>query len=469
MFEKIQRKLYDKSQIDFNDLLFTTKGLWILLIPIIIEQFLNALMGMVDSMMVSNVGSAAISAVSLVDSINVLVIQVFGAMATGATIICSQYIGKRDKEKANQAAQQVFLTMVTVSVAMMLGMVLLREPLLRMIFGEVEQDVMDHSMIYYFITVLSYPFIALFNSGASFYRASGESKFPMKVSVLSNILNVGGNALFIFVLDMGVAGAALSTLLSRGFCAIVLFYYLRKPKQVIVMREYFRIKPNFKLIGMILAIGIPAGIENGMFQFGKLAIQSTVSQLGTTAIAAQAITNILEVVNGMAGVGVGIGLMTVVGQCMGAGRKEEAKYYIVKLTVYAEAIIIASCLFTILITQPVIYLAGMEPESARMCWEMMIAITIVKPVAWVLAFVPAYGMRAAGDVKFCMIVSTVTMWTCRVAVSVYLCRFLKIGPMGVWIGMFMDWSIRSLIFAWRYKSNKWMHNHVIEEELALEA
>ena len=464
MLEKIRGKLYDDSKIDHNQLLFTTKGLWVLLVPIIIEQFLNALMGMVDSMMVSNVSSAAISAVSLVDSINVLVIQVFAAMATGGTIICSQYIGKKDEKRANQAARQVFLTMLTIASVMMVGLILFRQPLLQSVFGEVDEAVMNYSMTYFFITVLSYPFIALFNAGAAFYRASGHSKFPMQVSVFSNLLNVIGNALFIFGLDMGVAGAALATLLSRIICASILFYYLRKPKQVIVLRHYMRIKPHFKMIGMILAIGIPAGIENGMFQFGKLAIQSTVSQLGTTAIAAQAITNILEVVNGMAGVGVGIGLMTVVGQCMGAGRREEAKYYIVKLTIYAELIIIASCLFTILITKPVIWLAGMEAESARMCWEMMVAITIVKPIAWVIAFVPAYGMRAAGDVKFCMTVSTITMWTCRVAVSVYLCRFIGIGPIGVWIGMFMDWSIRSVIFAWRYKSNRWLANQVIKEE-----
>lgn len=311
------------------------------------------------------------------------------------------------------------------------------------------------------ITVLSYPFIALFNAGSAFYRAGGNSKFPMKIAVVSNLLNIIGNIILIFGFHMGVAGAALSTLISRIFCCMVVFYFLGKPKQPIVLNEYLKIRPDFPLIGMILSVGVPAGIENGMFQFGKLAIQSTVSTLGTAAIAAQAMTNILETVNGIAAIGIGIGLMTIVGQCMGAGRKEEAKYYIVKLTGYAEVAIILSCLFAMAITKPITYLAGMEAESAKLCFEMMIAITIVKPFVWVLSFIPAYGMRAAGDVKFSMIVSTLTMWLCRVALCVYLCKVWGFGPIAVWIGMFADWTIRGIIFSTRFFSGKWAEKQVI--------
>lgn len=205
---------------------------------------------------------------------------------------------------------------------------IIKQYLLYLILGQVEEAVMKDSLVYFLITVLSYPFLALFNVGAAFYRAGGNAKFPMKVSVISNITNICGNAFLIYAFKWGVGGAALSTLLSRVFSTVVIFYCLCKPGQVIVLRDYIKIRPDFPLIWKIMAIGIPAGIENGMFQFGKLAIQSTVSAMGTTAIAAQAMTNIMENVNGVAGIGVGIGLMTVVGQCMGAGRKEEAKYHI---------------------------------------------------------------------------------------------------------------------------------------------
>ncbi|MBU3803793.1 MAG: MATE family efflux transporter [Candidatus Cellulosilyticum pullistercoris] len=461
MLVALQSKLYDKSQIDESKRLFSNKDLKILLIPLIIEQLLNSFMGMTDTLMVSNVGSAAISAVSLVDSINNLVIQVFSAMAAGATIVCSQYLGRGDEKNCNQAARQVFLAMLVISSVLMIIGIGNREWLLNTIFGKVEADVMENAMSYFFITVLSYPFLALFSAGSAFYRASGNSKFPMKIAVVSNLLNIVGNTIFIFGLHMGVAGAALSTLLSRIFCTVVIFYFLHKPMQPIILKNYFQIRPDFPMIGKVLSIGIPAGIENGMFQFGKLAIQSTVSALGTVAIAAQAMTNILESVNGIVGVGIGIGLMTVVGQCMGAGRKEEAKYYIVKLTAYAEIGIFLSCLFVLAITKPITFLGGMEAESARMCFEMMIAITIVKPMTWALSFVPAYGMRAAGDVKFSMVVATLTMWLCRVALCVYLCKVWGFGPIAVWIGMFADWTIRSIIFTTRFLSGKWAEKQVV--------
>lgn len=455
------RKLYDHTIVKKEDLLFSNHDLLILLFPIVLEQLLNSFMGMADTMMVSNVGSAAISAISLVDSVNNLVIQIFAALTTGAAIICSQYIGRNDRKGANRAARQVFLAILAISVGVMIPCLIFRVPLLSFIFGKVTPEVMANSQIYFLITVLSYPFLALFDVGSAFFRAGGNSRFPMAVSVVSNLLNIMGNAILIFGFQMGVAGAALSTLLSRVFSMCVVFYALRRDRQQIVLRGYFSIRPDMPLIKKILAIGVPSGVENGMFQFGKLAIQSTVSAMGTVAIAAQAMTNILEMLNGIAGIGIGIGLMTVVGQCIGAGRKEEAKYYIVKLTAIAEAAIIISCLFVLAITKPVVWIAHMETASADMCFHMVIAITIVKPIVWVLSFIPAYGMRAAGDVKFSMILSMLTMWCMRVALCIYLSRVWGFGPMAVWIGMFADWTLRGIIFTWRFLSGKWLQKKVI--------
>lgn len=461
MLKALKNKCYDSTKIDWENILFTTKDLWKLMIPIIIEQMLNSLMGMADTMMVSNVGSVAMSAVSLVDSINMLVIQVFAALATGAAIICSHYMGQKDTEGAKKAAGQIFLTVIVISAAIMCFSLLCAKPLLRLIFGEVEPAVMESAIVYFMITAVSYPFIALFNAGAAFFRAEGNSKFPMKISVISNLINVAGNAILIFGFGMGVAGAAAATLISRIFCTIVIFYYLAKPGHAIVLNNYFQIRPDFTIIKKVLAIGIPAGVENGMFQFGKLAIQSSVSTLGTTAIAAQAMTNIFENVNGVGAVGVGIALMTVVGQAFGANRKEEGKYYIVKLTGYGELILLFFCLLTFAISKPVMYLAGMETESMRLCYEMLAAITVMKPLTWGLSFIPAYGFRAAGDIRFSMITATCTMWFCRVALAVFLIRVMNFGPMGVWIGMFADWTIRGIIFTIRFFSEKWMGKHII--------
>ena len=434
-----------------------------LLIPVVLEQLLNSIMGTADTMMVSNVGSAAISAVSLVDSINVLVIQAFSALAAGGAIICAQYIGQRNKEKANESARQVLFIITAISVAVSLICLVFQKPLLRLIFGSVEPAVMRASEIYFFYTALSFPFIAAYDSAASIFRAQDNTKGPMIISMISNVMNIAGNAVMIWGFHMGVAGAALSTLISRIFCAVVVIIQLRKEKegQEIVVRDYFEIRPDWSMIRRILGLGIPSGIENSMFQLGKLAIQSTVSTLGTTAIAAQAMTNILENLNGIAAIGVGVGLMTIVGQCLGAGRQDEAVYYIKKLCVIAEVIIIISCLGVFALTKPITILGGMEKESADMCFRMMMWITIVKPLVWIMAFIPGYGLRAAGDVKFSMITSCCTMWVCRFCLCVFLIRRLGFGPMGVWIGMFADWTVRSIIFTWRFHSRKWLQHKVI--------
>ena len=441
--------------------IFTNKMLRSLLVPVIFEQVLNSLMGTVDTMMVSNVGSAAISAVSLVDSINVLVIQAFSALAAGGAIICSQYIGQKNHEMANKSARQVLFIITAISAAVTALCLAFRMPLLQLIFGKVEADVMTASRTYFFYTALSFPFIALYDAGASIFRSQGNTRGPMVVSVISNVINIGGNAVLIWVFHMGVAGAAIATLASRVFCAVVVLWQLRLDRQTIVVKDYIQIRPDGKMISRILALGIPSGVENSMFQLGKLAIQSSVSTLGTVAIAAQAMTNILENLNGIAAIGVGIGLMTVVGQCLGAGRKDEAVYYIKKLCVLAEIIIIASCLLVFALTIPITKLGGMEPESARMCFHMVSWITIVKPLVWVMGFIPAYGLRAAGDVKFSMVTSCITMWAFRFCLCVYLIRFHGFGPMAVWIGMFTDWTIRGIIFGIRFHSHKWLNHKVV--------
>ena len=454
-------KLYDKKQINWGNILFDNRTLFWLLLPIVIEQFLNSLIGMADTMMVSTVGSEAISAVALVDAINNLVIQIFLAMASGATIICSQYIGSGNKKESSRAASQVVLTVLMISLSITLVCMIGGERLLRLIFGAVDDAVMKSALVYFIITSVSYPFLALYSAGTAFYRASGNSKFPTKVSIVSNVINVAGNALFIYSFKWGVAGAALATLLSRILCTVVIFYFLRKPKQTIVVKDYLKIRPDMPIILKIMAIGAPTGIENGMFQFGKLAVASTVSTMGTTVISAQAVADILEMVNGIFSNSVGIGLMTVVGLCIGARRIEEAKYYIVKLMGVAWVGVLVLCLLVFAVTKPVTWLSGMEPEAADMCFKMVTAMTIVKPLLWVGAFGIPYGLRAAGDVKFSMFVSVGSIWVCRVALCIFLVRVLCLEIMAVWIGIFVDWTVRAAIFTTRFVSGEWIRGDLV--------
>ncbi len=443
---------------------FSNREIWKLLLPLMVEQLLTSLMGMADTVMVSNVGSEAISAVSLVDSINILVIQAFSALSAGGAILCAQYIGNQDRERAAKAAEQAAFSITLLSVALTVFCLAFRQPLLRLIFGTVDPLVMENSNTYFFYTALSFPFIALYDVGSSIFRAQKNTRTPMAISVLSNLMNIGGNAFLIWGMHMGVAGAALATLLSRIFCGIMVILWLRKPCWEIRLLNFWKVRPEGSYIRKILWIGIPSGIENSMFQFGKLAIQSTVSTMGTIAIAAQAMTNILENLSGIAATGIGIGLMTIVGQCIGAGEDEEAAYYIKKLSWFSEIAIVISCLVVYAITRPITFLGGMEPESAKLCLELIGIITIVKPIAWVGSFIPAYGMRAAGDVRFSMALSCISMWAFRVTLCIYLTHTFHMGPIAVWIGMFTDWSVRSILYLYRFRSRRWLRHKLIERE-----
>ena len=428
--------------------MYTKEQLRRLLIPLMFEQVLTALMGSVDTIMVTNIGSAAISAVSLVDSLNILIINIFAAMATGGAIICAQYLGSNQKDKANQALKQLIFSVTLISLVITIPCILFRRPLLSLIFGSVEKNVMDNSLNYLFITALSYPFIALYNAGAASFRTSQNSRLPMAIAFGSNILNILGNIFFIFTLSLGVAGAALSTLLSRIISALIILILLN-------------IRPEIETITKILKIGIPTGIENGMFQFGKLVIQSTVSTMGTTAIAAQAMVAMLESFACQASIGIGLGMMTVVGKCVGSKEYEQAKHYTISLTRLAWMVCIIFCAIIMLFIQQITSLAGMEAESAKLAIRLTRIVFTYKMIFWTPSFLPGYGLRAAGDVKFSMITSTLSMWICRVVVTIFLVHQFQMGPLAVWIGMGADWTIRSFIFLARFKSNKWLEHKVI--------
>ncbi len=445
-----------------NDLMFSNRDLRKLLVPLIIEQVLTSLMGIVDTMMVSNIGSASMSGVSLVDSINKLVIFLFTAMATGGAIICAQYLGHRDREGADRAARQVLLSTTALSLLVMLLCLALRKALLRLIFGSVEPAVMEAAETYFLITAFSYPFLAVFNSTSAVYRASGNTRLPMVISVCGNLLNIAGNAFLMFGLRLGVAGAALATVVSYAFTASAMLAALHRPDPPVRIGRLRDLRPEPKMILRVLSIGLPTGVENGMFQLGKLMVQSTVSTLGTAAIAANAIVTVLEFMTSMPSQAMGNGLMTVAGQCIGAGMKDQARYYIRKITLWSALVLVGMNWGFYGLASPICGLAGMEPEAKSIALHVLLVISIAKPFLWPLAFVPASGMRAAGDVRFGMLTSTISMWVFRVALITLLCRVLGVGLVGIWCGYFADWTVRSIVFSLRFRGKKWEEHRVID-------
>ena len=435
--------------------MFSNKMIAGILIPVVLEQLLNSIMGTADTMMVSNIGSAAISAVSLVDSINILVIQAFSALAAGGAIVCSQYIGQQNKKMANESARQVLFIITAISIAVSVLCLGFKKPLLRLIFGSVEADVMRASETYFFYTAISFPFIAAYDSAASIFRAQENTKGPMLISMISNAMNIVGNAIMIWIFHMGVAGAAISTLVSRIFCAVVVLIQLRKDRQPIVVRDYLKIRPDWAMIRRILGIGIPSGVENSMFQLGKVLVLSLVSTFGTYAIAANAVSNVITLFSILPGQAICLAVTTVIARCVGAGDYEQAKYYNKKLILLTH-IGMAITIFIVFITLPFILkvynLSEAASEATRhIIWFHGFCAILI----WAESFTLPATFRACGDAKACMIISTVSMWIFRVGASYILGKNLGLGVFGVWVAMIIDWAFRSLLFGIRYFSGKW--------------
>ena len=441
--------------------MFSNKMIAGILIPVVLEQLLNSIMGTADTMMVSNIGSAAISAVSLVDSINILVIQAFSALAAGGAIVCSQYIGQQNKKMANESARQVLFIITAISIAVSVLCLGFKEPLLRLIFGSVEADVMRASETYFFYTANSFPFIAAYDSAASIFRAQENTKGPMLISMVSNAMNIVGNAIMIWIFHMGVAGAAISTLVSRIFCAVVVLIQLRKNRQPIVVRDYLKIRPDWAMIRRILGIGIPSGVENSMFQLGKIIVLSLVSTFGTYAIAANAVSNAIALFQILPGMAITLAITPVISRCVGAGDYEQAKYYNKKLMLITYVSMTAMVLFIFSLLPFILNAYNLSDLTAKTTADIIHFHGIGAIFIWPVAFSLPATFRAAGDAKACMYISSISMWIFRIGFSYVLGKYMGMGVFGIWVAMVIDWVFRAMCFVIRYFKGSWKKNAIV--------
>lgn len=434
---------------------FTRKALIYLIIPLIIEQFLAVAVGMADTIMVASVGESAVSAVSLVDSINILLINVFGALATGGAVVAGQFIGKNKHKKASEAGEQLIIFVTLFSVILMFLLYLARNFILNVVFGSIEPIVEEYAHRYMTIVFASIPFIALYNSGAALFRAMGNSNITMKTSLIMNTINVVGNATLIYGFGMGVEGAAIPTLVSRIVAAIIIILLLRDQELIIHIGRPFKFKLNWDMVKDILYVGIPNGIENSLFQLGKIMLLSVVSTFGTSAITANAVANNITAFQFLPGVAIGLAMVTVVSQCAGAGDYEQARFYTRKLLKYCYISIMAINLVISLILPIALKAYNLSVETAELARKIIIFHGINVCISWPLGFALPNTLRAAKDVKYAMIVSISSMWIVRIGLGIFFAKYLAFGVFGVWIGMICDWYVRALFFTRRYRGEKW--------------
>lgn len=437
--------------------LFSSADLKRLILPLVFEQILAVTIGMADTIMVASVGEAAVAGISLVDSINVLLIQIFSALATGGAVIASQYIGKREHHNACIAAKQLVYSTAAISLILMAVALIFRKLLIKLVFGTIEADVEGYANTYFLITALSYPFLALFNAGAALFRSMGNSRVTLYISIIMNSVNIIGNAITIYLLNMDVAGAALSTLISRVIGAVIILLLLRNNGNIIYIEKLFKPEFHWQMNKNILKIGIPNGLENGMFQVGKLLVQGIVATLGTAAIAANSAGGIIASFSNIPGAAIGLALITVVGQCVGAKEYEQAKYYIKKLMIIIYVTMISINVLIFIFAPTLVSFFDFSAEASEMAVVVICMFAVVSSFLWPMAFAFPNGMRAAGDSQFTMLVSILSMGIFRIGCCFVFVKYLNLGLNGVWLAMFADWVGRSAAFIIRYKSGKWQN------------
>ena len=437
--------------------------------PLVAEQFLAMTIGACDTVMVSSVGEAGVSGVSLVDQLGQLVIQLFAAFATGGAVVASQYLGNKDAENARHSSKQLLNLCTAAGLVFVAVCLPLRRVILTWIFGSMETEIMDAALTYFVWILLSFPLLGIYNSCAALCRSMGNSKISLKVSLVMNLLNIAGNALLIYVAKLGVAGAGISTLVSRGVAAVIMVCVLCQKKWPLYLEKIWKVQIDFPLIGKILKIAVPSGIENSVFHIGKTLVYSFMSGFGVTAIAANAISNTVASFSNIPGNAIGLASVTIVGQCIGAGEKQQAKNYGRKMMIlsYGGMFVTAGLVFA---AAPLVTgIFNLTSEAQRLAVLVIRSCMIANVLFWPMSFTMPNILRGAGDAKYTMLVSNVSMWLFRVLGSYLISRWIlgaypdntHYALFGVWFGMYIDWICRGIMFFARFCGKKWLEKRVI--------
>lgn len=434
--------------------LFSKKDLRKLIIPLILEQTLAITVGMADTMMISSAGEAAVSGVSLVDMFNNLIISVLAALATGGAVVTSQCIGAGSREEACRSARQLVFTEAAITIGISVLVLLFHRQILGLFFGQIEADVMQNAIIYLIISVFSFPLLAVYDSCAALYRSMGNAQITLKISLLMNVINVVGNAIGVYVLKLGVAGVAIPSLVSRGVAGVVLFTLLHNPDNLVFLTRG-KFKVDATIVKRILFIGIPSGIENGIFQLGRVLVVSIIAAFGTSQIAANGVANSLDSMGCIVGQAMSLAMITVIGRCVGAGEEGQVRYYTKKLlgeTYFYTAVINSIIL---LLLPWILQIYGLGEETTRLSYILVMIHDGMAIFLWPASFVLPNMLRACNDVKYTMVVSIFSMITFRIGFSYVFGVHMGWMAVGVWAAMVIDWVFRVLCFVGRYLAGTW--------------
>ena len=438
-----------------NKYIFSTSDLLKLFLPLVIEQLLEFLVGLTNSIMVASVGEAAVSGVSLVEFIMALLISLFSALSAGGSVIAGQYLGKRDEVNARAAVNQLVWCVGAVAIGIMILTYFLKSFILDTIFGQISDDVRTQADTYLTIVALSIPFLGLYGVGAAIFRTMGNSRLPMLISLLMGVMTVIGNIFALYVFEMGTLGVAISTLVSRSTATLLLISLAMDPKLPLRITRTVKHRFQWSMIKRILGIGLPYGLENTLFYLGRIVVLGLVATFGTAAIAANAVAGTIVLFEVLPGIAIGLGMTVVIARCVGAGDYAQARYYTKKImmSIFISHILINGLVLSALPWILDIYNLSKEATSLTtqiVWWHGAFSILI-----WPFAYTLPVTFRASGDVKYPMYVGILSMFFCRIAFAYLLGVYFEMGVFGTWVAMFVDWIVKAILFAWRYMNTQW--------------
>lgn len=440
---------------------FSNKDLKDMILPLFLEQLLVLLVGIADTLVISYTGEAAVSGVSLVNMVNTIFIYLFTALASGGAVVVSQYIGRNTKGLAGEAASQLLMLSTLLSGGITILVLWGSEWILRTLFGSVEPEVMAAAMTYLRISAYSYPALAIYNAGAALYRSLGKTGVTMRISLISNLINLVGNLIGVFVLHAGVAGVAYPSLIARIYSAVAITWLCFQKENGVRYRNRDIFRWNGKLVFQIAGIAIPNSIEKSLFQLVKVALSSIVALFGTYQIAANGVAQSIWSMAALSGVAMSPVFITVIGQCMGAGDTDSAEFYFKKLTKLALIISIVWNILVFAATPVLLRFYSLSEETKTLVLWLVLIHNVFNAIAFPFSGAMSSGLRAAGDIKFTTIVSTLSPLIGRLSLSYLFGLVLNMGVIGIAIAMCCDWSIQALLFIWRVKSGKWKAFQVV--------
>ena len=456
LFQGLRKKLRFLTD-DRQYTLFSNRDILHLVVPLFLEQLLFMLVGSADTLMVAGLGEASISAVSLVNMVNNCIGSIIFALATGGGVVVAQYLGAGNLIRAREGAKQLLAVVLIAGVlVLLLGEVFLTD-IIRIFYGSLDADVHAGVVNYFGITLISFPFVALYGGCAALFRVMNRTRTTMNISFISNLINVAGNALLIYLFRLGVAGAAYATVLAR-LAAVGIIAFMITDRRNTVFADFskgFRI--SWQFVKKILFIGIPGGIESGVFQLGRVLVLGLIASFGTREIAANAVANTVDMFGCVCGNVFCLAVVTVVGRAVGAGNEKQIRHYVAKMMGWAYASHISWNMLVLAMT-PFILLCfhKIDVETRQLALWLILIHNVLGMLMWPASFVFPCILRSMNDVKATMLISVISMLLIRVGGSYLLAGWIGSGVVAVWIAMVFDWIIRISGFCWRYRSGKWI-------------